>query len=64
MFRCERCGSRYNAMHAVAIENCPRCQIRDRTTAPLVFKPFQAPQSPPVTAEQLPSTAVPKSNRI
>jgi hypothetical protein len=41
MFRCERCGSRYNAMHAVAIENCPRCQIRDRTTAPLTFKPFQ-----------------------
>ena len=45
MFRCERCGSRYNAMHAVAIENCPRCQIRDRITAPLSFKPFQTTDS-------------------
>jgi len=64
MFRCERCGSRYNAMHAVAIENCPRCQIRDRTTAPLVFKPFQASEGPSsVKTEQLPA-AVPKSNRV
>lgn len=67
MFRCERCGSRYNAMHAVAIENCPRCQIRDRTTAPLTFKPFQTSGSPaPAKPEQLPSVEVPvpKANRI
>jgi DNA-directed RNA polymerase subunit RPC12/RpoP len=41
MFRCERCGSRYSAMHAAAMENCPRCMIRDRTAAPLTFKAFQ-----------------------
>jgi DNA-directed RNA polymerase subunit RPC12/RpoP len=40
MFSCERCGSQYSAMHAVAIENCPRCQIRERVTSPLTFKPF------------------------
>ena len=41
MFRCERCGSRYSAMHAATMENCPRCMVRDRTTAPLTFKAFQ-----------------------
>lgn len=41
MFRCERCDSRYSAMHAVAIENCPRCQIRDGIAAPLTFRPFE-----------------------
>lgn len=43
MFRCERCGSRYSSMHAAAIENCPRCLIRDRVSAPLAFKAFQLP---------------------
>lgn len=43
MFRCERCGSRYSAVHAAALENCPRCQIRDRVTAPLAFKVFRLP---------------------
>lgn len=43
MFQCERCGSRYSAMHAATIENCPRCQARDRTTAPLTFKAFRLP---------------------
>jgi predicted nucleic acid-binding Zn-ribbon protein len=41
MFKCERCGSRYSAMHAATIENCPRCLIRDRTIAPLVFTAFE-----------------------
>jgi hypothetical protein len=45
MFICERCGSRYSAMHAAAMENCPRCMIRDQTAAPLVFKAFRLPPS-------------------
>ena len=45
MFRCERCGSNYNALYAAALENCPRCQIRDRTAAPLTFKAFRLPES-------------------
>lgn len=43
MFKCERCGSRYSEMHATALENCPRCQIRDRVSAPLSFKMFRLP---------------------
>lgn len=43
MFHCERCGSRYSAMHAAAIENCPRCLVRDRTAAQLAFKAFESP---------------------
>jgi len=30
-------------MHAVAIENCPRCLARDQVTSRLVFKPFGFP---------------------
>jgi DNA-directed RNA polymerase subunit RPC12/RpoP len=45
MFMCERCGSRYSAMHAATIENCPRCLARDRTQAPLTFKAFRLPNS-------------------
>lgn len=41
MFSCERCGSSYSAMHAVTIENCPRCLARDQVTSQLQFKPFQ-----------------------
>jgi predicted nucleic acid-binding Zn-ribbon protein len=41
MFQCERCGSRYSAMHAATWESCPRCQIRDRASAPLTFKAFE-----------------------
>ena len=44
MFKCERCGSSYSAMHAVAIENCPRCQVRDQVSSRLVFKPFEFPE--------------------
>jgi hypothetical protein len=40
MFTCERCGSSYNPVHAVAFENCPRCQVRDRISTPLTFKVF------------------------
>lgn len=43
MFRCDRCGSRYSSMHAATIENCPRCLIRDRISAPLSFKAFRLP---------------------
>jgi hypothetical protein len=43
MFMCERCGSRYSAMHAATIENCPRCLARDRITSPLTFKAFRLP---------------------
>ena len=44
MFRCERCGSRFSAMHAATIENCPRCLIRDRVSSRLSFKAFQLPE--------------------
>jgi predicted nucleic acid-binding Zn-ribbon protein len=37
MFQCERCGSRYNPVHAAAIDNCPRCQVRDRVSTPLTM---------------------------
>jgi late competence protein required for DNA uptake (superfamily II DNA/RNA helicase) len=40
MFRCERCGSGYNANH-VGVENCPRCMLVDRVQAPLSFKMFK-----------------------
>jgi hypothetical protein len=43
MFSCEKCGSSYSAMHAVAIENCPRCLARDQVASRLVFKPFGLP---------------------
>jgi predicted nucleic acid-binding Zn-ribbon protein len=69
MFRCERCGSRYSAMHAVAIENCPRCQIRDHVSAPLTFKAFQLPTGPEINqpsavsaaARQVAETSAPRS---
>lgn len=44
MFRCERCGSSYSALHAVALQNCPRCQIRDKVASPLTFKVFRLPE--------------------
>jgi hypothetical protein len=43
MFQCERCGSRYSAMRAATIENCPRCLARDKTASPLTFKAFRLP---------------------
>jgi len=44
MFHCERCGSGYSAMHAAALQNCPRCQIRDKVATPLAFKAFTVPE--------------------
>jgi hypothetical protein len=32
-------------MHAVGIENCPRCLLKDRTSAPLSLKVFTLPDS-------------------
>ena len=46
MFSCDRCGSRYSATHGVTLENCPRCQIRDRVSAPLAFKAFESSDFP------------------
>jgi hypothetical protein len=40
MFKCERCGSRYSAMHAPT-ESCPRCRIRDRISAPLTMSQIE-----------------------
>jgi len=45
MFNCERCGSSYSSMHAVGIENCPRCLLKDRTASPLTLKVFTLPES-------------------
>jgi hypothetical protein len=45
MFRCERCGSSYSSAHAVGVENCPRCRLRDGAVAPLSFKVFDLPQA-------------------
>jgi len=44
-------------MHAVAIENCPRCQIRDGITSPLTFKPFTFPDRTEMKPRSLPLTA-------
>lgn len=30
-------------MHAVALQNCPRCQVREKVSAPLTFKAFTLP---------------------
>ncbi len=60
MFSCERCGSRYNAVHAAALENCPRCQVRDQISAPLAFKAFESsdfPQRADLKPRSLPLTA-------
>jgi hypothetical protein len=53
MFSCERCGSSYSAAHAAAMENCPRCKVRDRVAAPLTFRLFsEAPGGQPPVAMQ------------
>jgi DNA-directed RNA polymerase subunit RPC12/RpoP len=58
MFRCERCGSNYNALYAAPLENCPRCQIRDRTAAPLTFKAFRLTEVERVRSAPLEATRV------
>jgi predicted nucleic acid-binding Zn-ribbon protein len=52
MFRCERCGSSYNALRSVGIENCPRCQARDRKRVPLTFKAFEGPEKSTSTSSE------------
>ena len=56
MFRCERCGSSYSAMHAVAIENCPRCLARDQVSSQLAFKPFEFPPESGTKLRSVPLT--------
>lgn len=51
MFRCERCGSSYNALRSVGVENCPRCQARDRKRVPLTFKAFETRKKSPGEAD-------------
>jgi hypothetical protein len=52
MLRCERCGSSYSPLRSVGVENCPRCQARDRKTVPLTFKAFELPKSAKQSGEQ------------
>lgn len=61
MFTCDRCGSSYNPAHAVALEYCPRCLARDRTTSTLAFKAFRLPSEEPARgpAADAPSGALP-----
>ncbi len=59
MFRCERCGSAYNPMHAARTENCPRCLARDQVRAPLTFKIFKLPES----ARQAPAASGPAKSQ-
>lgn len=64
MFSCERCGSRYSAMHAATLENCPRCQIRDRISAPLAFKAFESSDLPKRSALKPRSLPLKASARV
>jgi predicted nucleic acid-binding Zn-ribbon protein len=64
MFKCERCGSSYSALHAAALDHCPRCQIRDRTAVPLTLTtvPLGRSEEPPQdarTASQMRSPRLP-----
>jgi hypothetical protein len=38
MYRCERCGSGFNAIPFVSHEDCPRCMVRDGVSAPLMLE--------------------------
>lgn len=66
MFQCEKCGSRYSEVHATALENCPRCQIRDRVSVPLSFKMFRLPPgaqgSEPLRLDDESAEVVPSGN--
>jgi hypothetical protein len=42
MFNCERCGSSYSGKRGITLENCPRCQLRDKVAVPLKFKLFES----------------------
>ena len=41
MFRCERCGTGFSANQVDVSDDCTRCKSKGRTSAPLVFAPFQ-----------------------
>jgi len=51
MFKCERCGSGYNANH-IGVENCPRCMLLDGVVAPLTFKMFRIAETPQAPQQQ------------
>jgi hypothetical protein len=40
VFSCSRCGSKYSAAYAAAVEDCPRCQAREGIASPLTFSLF------------------------
>ena len=44
MFRCERCGTGFNATVAAALEGCPRCRTRDGVSAEVSFRLFEPRQ--------------------
>jgi hypothetical protein len=56
-------------MHAATLENCPRCQIRDRISAPLAFKAFETIEFPeradskPAKPRSLPLSATSERGR-
>jgi late competence protein required for DNA uptake (superfamily II DNA/RNA helicase) len=58
MFKCERCGSGYNANY-IGVESCPRCLLLDRVQAPLSFKMFRMNES---RAESLGQAALPSES--
>jgi predicted nucleic acid-binding Zn-ribbon protein len=39
IYRCERCGSRFNSARFATIELCPRCLLRDDVASHLVRVP-------------------------
>jgi predicted nucleic acid-binding Zn-ribbon protein len=63
MFQCERCGSRYSALHAATMENCPRCMMRDRTAARLAFKAFRLPHGKTERSSPSPDPRAPQQDR-
>lgn len=42
MFRCERCGTGFDALRTAGREHCPRCLRRDKAKARLAFTAFES----------------------
>jgi hypothetical protein len=61
MFNCERCGSSYSGKRGIGLENCPRCQLRDKVAAPLKFRLFES--QPAAAGDGGPDSASPASHR-
>jgi hypothetical protein len=61
MFNCERCGSSYSGKRGIGLENCPRCQLRDKVAVPLKFKLFGS--QPGVEGDCEPGGASPASDQ-